>query len=110
VGRWGVVLLITAVLLSGLPDLAAHLGGRLGTLPTVDAVSLVCMLASVGLAVLGYIAWVNGLAAREAARSEEARTLNDVRRPARPPAPAAAHDATPGPGTFRPRQPQEPGA
>ena len=108
VGRWGIALLVAVVLLAGVPELAAHVADSIGPLPTVDAVSLLCGLGTLGLGILGYVGWVNGVAARQAEQEAHQRTELDVRRRALPPPPQAVDEPPAGQAAFRPRPPQGP--
>lgn len=112
-GRWGLALLIATAVLTAAPELVHDLGHVVPPLPSTDPVVLICALSVVGLNVLGYVAWVNGAAARDAARADEARTFNDERRLARPPAPEPSRAMAPehvDGGTFRRREQRGPEA
>jgi hypothetical protein len=104
-GRWGIALLVAAVLLTALPELISEFARAVPQLPSVDPIILACTLGVVGLVVLGYVAWNEGSARRDLAREDEARTWQDERRPARPPAPEpSAGSAGARDGTFRRRR------
>lgn len=103
-GRWFITLLIAAVLLTALPELIYDV---VSIVPPagIDPIVLACTLGVVGLGVLGYVAWTEGAARRDAAREDDARTWNDERRIARPPAPVLPPPTAAGTdGTFRRRR------
>lgn len=93
-GRWGFALLVAAVLLSGLPDLAAHVVREVGPLPRVSLVELVATTTLLGLGVLGYVAWTRGKEARS--HGAEAQRLLPRRRAVPPAPPIAAEHGDPG--------------
>jgi hypothetical protein len=88
-GRWGLTLLGSAVLLVGLPNLLDLATKKLGPLPSVNLGEVIPALGVLGLAVLGYVAWSRGAAARENERDAAERARFQVRRPALPPPPQA---------------------
>lgn len=86
-GRWGLLLLGLAVLMNGLPALVDHVAARLGPLPPVPAAEIVTVLAFLGLAALGYVAWTRGEAERRRRHEDTERARFLPRRSALPPAP-----------------------
>ncbi len=88
--KWGLVLLATAVVFVGLPQLVQQFPR--GVLPIVDAGAVAFVLAFIALSAIGYFGWANEVGKREKRRlyDDRARALPRRRGPPLPPAVGAA--------------------
>lgn len=97
--KWGYGLLAVSLLYSAVPQ-AIH-GATHGEpalyLPSVNIGDAFPALLVIGLAVLGYVGWTRGEAARAEQDRRDARALEQPRHREMPPPPARTD------GTFRPR-------
>lgn len=97
--KWGYGLLAVSLLYSAVPQ---AIGGVTRAapalaLPSVNLGDAFPALLTIGLAVLGYVGWTRGEAARDERDRRDARALEQPRHREMPPPPAN------GGGTFRPR-------
>lgn len=100
-GRWGLVLLATAVLFSSCPEIGRMAGTRLPPLPSIDVWSVLPPLLILGLAAIGYVSWSRGAGQREQRTQYLDRARSLPRRPAPPPPPRFRGGEDAGP-IFRP--------
>lgn len=104
--KWGYGLLAVSLLYSALPQ-AIQGATRFEPglrFPDVSLGDAFPALLVVGLAVLGYIGWTRGEAAREQQLRREERALEQPRHREAPPPPALGADE----GAFRPRGQRDP--
>ncbi len=92
-GRWGLVLLIVAVLFSSCPEIGRMASTRLPAIPTIDVWSVLPPLLILGLAAIGYVSWSRGAVERERRAQYLERARGLPRRPAAPPPPPPQHQA-----------------
>ena len=106
-GRWLMALLLTGVVLAGLPDLLRAFGPPVKALPTVSLLDVVPCLTALGLAALGYVGWTRGASEREHRAGDAERTRHVERRRALPPPPVQGPPGVAGDDTFAPVQPPD---
>jgi amino acid transporter len=86
--KWGLVLVLSAVLFVGIPDLIRQF--PTGAIPAVNVGAVIFALAFLALAAIGYWGWANEVGKREKRRLFEDRARSLPRRRLPPPAPRTA--------------------
>jgi len=86
--KWGLILVLSAVLFVGLPEMIRQF--PTGAIPAVNAGAVVFALAFLALAAIGYWGWANEVGKREKRRAFEERARALPRRRLPPPVPQTA--------------------